>query len=63
MQSLGIAPYGETGKSTMELTGDISEHAYKLFEALTNNNSPPNESDDLPVDYIKPSRECRKGKY
>lgn len=61
MQGLGVAPYGETGKSTMELTGAISEHAYKLFAALTNNDSPPNESDDLLVDYIKRSREFRKG--
>ena len=61
MQELGVAPYGETGRSTMALTGDISEYAYKLFAALTNNDSPPNESDDLIVDYIKPSREFRKG--
>lgn len=61
MHELGVAEYGETGKSTRDLTGDISEHAYKLFAALTNNNSPPNTSDDLLVDYIRPSREFRKG--
>jgi hypothetical protein len=61
LQELGVAPYGETGKSTMTLTSEISEHAYKLFAALTNNDSPPDESDDLIVDYIKPSREFRKG--
>ncbi|MGZ5491539.1 MAG: hypothetical protein ACXWE7_12050 [Nitrososphaeraceae archaeon] len=60
-QELGISEYGETGKSTRELTGDISLHAYKLFAALTNNKSPPNDSDDLLVDYIRPSREFRKG--
>lgn len=61
LQELGVAPYGETGKSTRELTGAISEHAYKLFAALTNNDSPPNTSSDLLVDYIRPSREFRRG--
>lgn len=61
MHELGVAPYGETGKSTRDLTGDISLHAYKLFAALTNNTSPPNTSDDLLVDYIRPSREFRRG--
>jgi hypothetical protein len=45
MYELGVAKYGETGKSTMQLTGAISEHSYKLFAALTNNDSPPDESD------------------
>ena len=61
MHVLGVSHYGETGKSTRQLTGAISEHVYKLFAALTNNNSPPDESDDLIVAYIKPSREFRKG--
>lgn len=61
MHELGVAPYGETGRSTRDLTGDISLYAYKLFAALTNNNSPPNTSDDLLVDYIRPSREFRRG--
>ena len=61
LQELGVAPYGETGKSTRALTGDISEHAYKLFAALTNMSSPPNTSDNLLVDYIRPSREFRRG--
>lgn len=61
LQGLGLAPYGETGKSPHELTGDISEHAYKLFAALTNMKSPPNTSSDLLVEYIRPSREFRKG--
>jgi hypothetical protein len=58
---LGLAEYGNTGKTVFELTGDISEHAYDLFAALTNIKSPPNPSDDLLVDYIRPSREFRKG--
>lgn len=60
-QDLGVAEYGETGKSTRDLTGDISENAYKLFAALTNNKNPPNERSDLLVDYIRPSREFRRG--
>ena len=43
------------------MTGAISESAYKLFAVLTNNKSPPNDTDDLIVDYIKPSREFRRG--
>lgn len=61
LHELGAAPYGETGRSTSALTGDISEHAYKLFAALTNNKNPPTSSDDLLVDYIRPSREFRHG--
>ena len=61
MQELGVAEYGETGKSTRDLTGAISLHAYKLFAALTNIKNPPTSSDDLLVDYIRPSREFRKG--
>jgi hypothetical protein len=60
-QELGVAPYGETGKSTRQLTGAISESAYKLFAALTNNDTPPTKSSDLLVDYIRPTREFRRG--
>ena len=61
LQELGVATYGETGKSTRALTGAISEHAYKLFATLTNDSSPPNSRSDLLVDYIRPSRDFRRG--
>jgi len=60
-QEIGVAEYGETGKSRRELVGDIMGNAYKLFAALTNNMSPPTPSSDILVDYIRPSREFRKG--
>jgi hypothetical protein len=60
MHELGLAKFGETKKSLRELKGRIYESADYIFKALTDKDSPPDESDDLMVDYIKPTREFRR---
>jgi len=60
MHELGIAKFGESDKSVRELKGDITEAAAQLFKALTQKDDMPDESDDLIVDYIKPTREFRR---
>jgi hypothetical protein len=60
LHELGIAKFGNTDKSIRELKGRIYQSATDLFEALTDKDSPPDESDDLMVDYIKPTREFRR---
>ncbi|HEX7178371.1 MAG TPA: hypothetical protein VF220_01510 [Nitrososphaeraceae archaeon] len=63
-QELGVSKYGDTGKSRNQLMGAISESGYKLIAALSNNSSPPiSEEDDMMVDYIRPSKEFRKGLF
>jgi hypothetical protein len=60
MHELGIAKFGDSDKSIRELKGRIYQSATDLFEALTDKETPPDESDDLIVDYIKPTREFRR---
>lgn len=60
MQEAQVSEYGDTGKSIRELTGAISKAGYDLIEALSNNR-PPNERTDFINDYIKKSREFRRG--
>jgi hypothetical protein len=60
MHELGIAKFGESDKSIREIKGDITEAAAQLFKALTQKDDMPDESEDLIVDYIKPTREFRR---
>jgi putative lipoic acid-binding regulatory protein len=61
MHELGIGKFGNTGKSLRELKGDILGRSADLFEALTQKHIPYDDNEDLLVDYIKPTREFRRG--
>ena len=61
MQEMHVIEYAETGKSLRELTGAISKSGYDLIEALSNNGRPPTSFSDFMNDYIKKSREFRRG--
>jgi hypothetical protein len=60
MHELGLAKFGETDKSIRELKGEISHYTAMLFKALTLKDIPRGDSEDLMVEYIKPSREFRR---
>jgi hypothetical protein len=55
-----LATYGEKGKTISQLKGNITYHTARLFEALTESDHLPFDSEDLTVDYIKPTRQFRK---
>ena len=61
MQEAQVLEYGDTKKSIRELTGAISKSGYDLIEALSNNSRPPSAFSDFINDYIKKSREFRRG--
>lgn len=61
LTELGMARIGETGKTISALYGDITESAAALFKALTGKYYMPNEDEDLTTEYIKPTREFRRG--
>lgn len=61
MHDLGVAPYGETGKSIRQLTGGMCGGLLKSIAYLTNNDTRPTTRSDILVDYIKPSREFFRG--
>jgi hypothetical protein len=60
LTELGMGRFGSQGKTLRSVLGDINHGLAGTFKALTETKDMPTETDDLLVDFIRPTREFRK---
>lgn len=61
LQAAGYGEFGDTGKTLKELEGDFYESTSDLFRMLTQKDISDDSDQDFLVEYLRPTREFRKG--